>query len=407
MRSSRLTQSILLAAVFGSVLGFICQSFYPRSVDGFAQTVEWLPAVFLRLIKSFIGPLVFSTLVVGVAKMGDLRTMGRVGMKALGWFFVASVLSLFIGLLLVNLFEPGKVLHFSLPNGGVPSEFAASALTVQDFVARTVPVSIADALARNEVLQIVVFSVIFGVAAAALGERNTPVVKLCDAVSQIMLKMTGYIVMAAPLAVLGALAGMVARHGLGIVSAFGAFIVEFYAGVSILWAALIAIGILFLGRRAFTLIRRLREPVLLAFSTASSEAAYAKTLEQLEHFGCRKEVAAFLLAIGYSFNLDGSMMYCAFAAVFLAQAYGIALSGGQEIMMLAILMLASKGMAGVPRASLMVLATTLPQFKIPESGIMLLFGIDHFLDMGRSATNVVGNGIAVAVVSSWEEKRRV
>jgi len=392
--------------VLGVAVGYGCYTFWPQSAPGFAAAMELLPTIFLRLIKMIIAPLVFATLVVGIARMGDLGTVGRVGLKALGWFLFASVLSLSLGLVLVNLFEPGKALHIALPGSGVHSEIAASGLSVKDFIGHTFPVSIADAMARNEILQIVVFSMFFGAAIAALGERARALVDVVDVIAHAMLKVTSYVMLFAPLAVFGALAAAVAKQGLDVMRVYGVFMGEFYLALLILWALLIALGGGILGRRVLALMRGIRDPLLLAFSTASSEAAYPKTLEQLERFGCSNRIASFVLPIGYSFNLDGSMMYCTFASLFIAQAYGIHLSAGLQILMLAILMLTSKGMAGVPRASLVVIAATLPQFNIPEGGLLLLLGIDHFLDMGRSATNVVGNSVAVAVVSRWEGELR-
>jgi Na+/H+-dicarboxylate symporter len=401
VQSSRLTKLILLGLAVGVSVGYACFEFLPQSAAGFAAAAELLPTIFLRLIKMIIAPLVFSTLVVGIARMGDLGTVGRVGLRALGWFLFASLISLSLGLVLVNLFEPGKGMHIALPENGSHSELAAG-LTVKDFIAHTFPVSIVDAMARNEILQIVVFSLMFGAAAAALGERARALVDLVEAIAHIMLKVTSYVMLFAPLAVFGALAATVAQQGLGIIRVYGVFMGEFYLSLLVLWGILLALGGVIIGRRVLILLRGVRDPLLLAFSTASSEAAYPKTLEQLERFGCSNKIASFVLPIGYSFNLDGSMMYCTFASLFIAQAYAIPLSAGQQILMLATLMLTSKGMAGVPRASLVVIAATLPQFGIPEGGLLLLLGIDHFLDMGRSATNVVGNSVAVAVVAKWE-----
>jgi Na+/H+-dicarboxylate symporter len=275
-------------------------------------------------------------------------------------------------------------------------------LSFAGFLSHTIPTSVIDAMARNEILQIVVFALFFGTALATLGERGRPVSELLDALSHIMLKITAYVMLLAPLAVFGALAGTVAKEGLDIIRVYGLFMGEFYFGLLVLWIALVCLGALVVGPRVWRLMRRVREPIILAFSTASSEAAYPRTLEELERFGCSNRVASFVLPMGYSFNLDGSMMYCTFAVMFIAQVYSIDLSLGSQIVMVAILMLTSKGMAGVPRASLVVIAATLPQFGIPEAGLLLLFGVDHFLDMGRSATNVIGNSIATAVVSQWE-----
>jgi Na+/H+-dicarboxylate symporter len=351
-----------------------------------------------------IAPLVFSTLVVGIARMGDSREVGRIGIKALGWFVIASVISLTLGLILVNLFRPGDAIHAAgqLPAVGTASGIATSSLTLKEFITHLVPTSIADGMAKNEILQIVIFSLFFGTAASAVGERAKPLIDAIDGIAHIMLKVTGYVMNFAPYAVFAAVSAIVAKSGLGVLQTYGVFMGEFYFGIVLLWLVLTAIGFLFLGPRVTRLLAELREPTLLAFSTASSEAAFPKTLEGLERFGVKNRIAAFVLPIGYSFNLDGSMMYCTFATVFIAQAYGIEMSLGTQITMMLVLMLTSKGMAGVPRASLVVIAATLAQFNIPEAGLLLLLGIDHFLDMARSATNVIGNGIATAVVAKWE-----
>jgi Na+/H+-dicarboxylate symporter len=404
--TKRLTQYILIALVLGIVAGYIVNSSFSGSAEAFAARVELLPFAFLRLIKMIIAPLVFATLVVGIAKMGDINTVGRVGGKALGWFIFASLISLTLGLLLVQAFEPGKAMQLAIPDAGAASGVQSNALTLKTFIEHLIPASIADAMSRNEILQIVVFSLFFGVGMAALGERARPVVEVIDIVAYVMLKVTGYVMLFAPLAVFGALAGIVSKQGLEIIGVYGIFMGEFYLGLLILWTILITLGGFVIGPRVVRLIKRVREPTILAFSTASSEAAYPKTLEELERFGCSNRVASFVLPLGYSFNLDGSMMYCTFAVMFIAQVYGIELSIGQQIMMLAILMLTSKGIAGVPRASLVVIAATLGQFGIPETGLLLLLGVDHFLDMGRSATNVIGNSIATAVVSKWEGELR-
>jgi Na+/H+-dicarboxylate symporter len=403
---NRLTRYIIVGLILGIVAGYICYAFFPASKAGFAEATALLPMSFLRLIKMIIAPLVFSTLVVGIAKMGDITTVGRIGGKALGWFIFASLISLTLGLVLVQLFQPGHAMQLPIPAANAASGVEANALSLAGFIQHTIPTSVIDAMSRNEILQIVVFSLFFGSAMVAIGERSRTVVDVLDAVSHIMLKVTGYVMLFAPLAVFGALASTVAKEGLDIIRVYGLFMGEFYFALALLWAILITLGGLVIGGRVVRLIRRVREPVILAFSTASSEAAYPKTLEEVERFGCSNRVASFVLPMGYSFNLDGSMMYCTFAVMFIAQVYGIELSLGQQIMMVAILMLTSKGMAGVPRASLVVIAATLAQFNIPEAGLLLLLGVDHFLDMGRSATNVIGNSIATAVVSKWEGELR-
>jgi len=403
LSSKRLTTLIVASLVLGIVLGLTVHAWAaPAAVVRFADVMELLPFAFLRLIKMIIAPLVFATLVTGVAKMGDVATVGRIGGKALGWFVVASLMSLVLGLILVQIFQPGRALSLALPAASAAPAVAASGMTLHGFIEHTLPSSVFDAMARNEILQIVIFALFFGTAMASLGERTRIVLQGLDAVAQIMLKVTGYVMLFAPLAVLGSLAATVAKEGLAVLGMYGLFILEFYIGLMILWGVLAALGALLIGKRIFNLLKRIREPVLLAFSTASSEAAYPRTLEELERFGCSNRVASFVLPVGYSFNLDGSMLYCSFAIMFIAQVYGIDLSLGQQAQMIAVLMLTSKGIAGVPRASLVVVAATLAQFNLPEAGLLLLLGADHFLDMGRSATNVVGNSIAAALVSKWE-----
>ena len=402
-KRNRLTTWILVGLALGIAAGYIAHTNL-ADPKGFADTMSLVTTLFLRLIKMIIAPLVFSTLVVGIAKMGDAAEVGRIGIKALGWFIIASLLSLTLGLILVNLFRPGDAMALSgtLPAAGTSSGITASGLTLKDFITHLVPTSIFDGMARNEILQIVIFSIFFGTGAAAIGDRAAPMIAAIDGAAHVMLKVTGYVMNFAPFAVFAAVAGVVATSGVGVLGTYGKFMGEFYLGIALLWAILIAIGVLFVGPRLFKLLGLLREPTILAFTCASSEAAYPKTLEGLERFGVKNRLAAFVLPIGYSFNLDGSMMYCTFATVFIAQAYGIELALSTQLTMMLVLMLTSKGMAGVPRASLVVIAATLNQFHIPEAGLLLLLGIDHFLDMGRSATNVIGNGIATAVVAKWE-----
>jgi Na+/H+-dicarboxylate symporter len=403
MNSKRLTAFIVAGLILGVALGYAFHALAsPATTSRFADDAELLPFAFLRLIKMVIAPLVFSTLVIGVAKMGDIATVGRIGGKALGWFIFASLISLVLGLVLVQLFEPGKALSLSLPTAPTASGIAVGAMSLRGFIEHTLPSSVFDAMAHNEILQIVIFSLFFGSAMGTLGERSRVVLEALDAVSHIMLKVTRFVMIFAPFAVFGALASTVAKEGLGVLGVYGRFIAEVYLGLASLWVILIGLGLLFVGGGIFRLVRRIREPVLLAFSTGSSEAAYPRTLEELERFGCSNKVTSFVLSLGYSFNLDGSMMYCVFAVMFIAQAYGIELSFGQQVMLMAVLLMTSKGMAGVPRASLVVVTAALAQMGMPEAGILLLLGVDHFLDMGRSATNVVGNSIATAIVSKWE-----
>ena len=396
-----LTSYIIIGLLLGVVVGYLVNE-YVASTTGFAEAMSLITTLFLRLIKMIIAPLVFATLVVGIAKMGDANEVGRVGAKALGWFIIASLISLTLGLVLVNIFRPGDAMQALLPAQDAVSGITTTNLTLKEFVTHLVPSSIVDGMAKNEILQIVVFSIFFGTAAAAVGERSKLMVDAIDGVAHVMLKLTGYVMNFAPVAVFAAVAGVVAGSGIAVLGTFGVFMAQFYFGIAVLWCVLIFIGYLFLKNRVFDLVRELRMPTILAFSTASSEAAFPKTLESLDRFGVKNRISSFVLPLGYSFNLDGSMMYCTFATMFIAQAYGIELSMGTQITMMLVLMVTSKGMAGVPRASLVVIAATLAQFNIPEAGLLLLLGVDHFLDMARSATNVIGNGLATAVVAKWE-----
>lgn len=361
-----------------------------------------LSDIFLRLIKMIVAPLVFTTLVVGVAKVGDIKAVGRIGGKTLLWFLSATLVSLLLGMLLVNLFKPGIAMHIPLPDSHLGTEIKKTALSLKDFISHVVPRSFTESMANNEILQIVIFSMFFGVATAAIGKQGEIVVKAMDAIAHVILKITGYVMKLAPIAVFGAITAVVAKQGLGILSTYAIFIGEFYFSLILLWAVIVFAGFMVLKARAFKLVNNIKDAMLVAFSTSTSEAAYPRVLIELEKFGCNNKIVSFVLPLGYSFNLDGSMMYMTFASIFLAQSYGVHLSIGQEISMLLVLMLTSKGIAGVPRASLVVIAGTIAMFGIPEAGLGLLIGIDPLLDMGRSATNVLGNAMATAVVSKWE-----
>jgi Na+/H+-dicarboxylate symporter len=369
-----------------------------KKIEPFAIIAD----IFLRLIKMIVAPLVFTTLVVGVAKLGDINSVGRIGGKTLLWFIGASLTSLLLGMILVNVFQPGIAMNLPVPDSGTDIGITHTGLSLKDFLYHVFPASVIDAMAKNEILQIVVFSLFFGVATAAIGEQGKIVIKAMDAIAHVILKVTGYVMNLAPLAVFGAMTAIIAKQGLGILKTYSIFITEFYSGLLILWIVLAFAGSIIIGKRVIALLKKMREPILLAFSTSSSEAAFPKTMELLQKFGCKDKIVSFVLPLGYSFNLDGSMMYMTFASLFIAQSYGIVLPISTQISMLLVLMLTSKGIAGVPRASLVVIAGTLATFNIPEAGLALLLGIDPLLDMGRSATNVVGNSIATAVVSKWE-----
>jgi Na+/H+-dicarboxylate symporter len=407
MRSQRLTALILGGMVLGIAVGYILNLTLPdaQTAKTVAGYISLITDIFLRLIKMIIAPLVFTTLVAGIAHMGDTATVGRIGLKAMGWFVAASLVSLLLGLLMVNLLRPGDNLNLPLPDPDAATNLKTASLSLKEFVTHLVPRSIAEAMANNEILQIVVFSVFFGIAAAAV-PKSEVIVALIEEASHITLKITDYVMRFAPVAVFAAIAAIITTQGIGILVTYGKFMLEFYFSILMLWVVLGVVGFLFLGNLVFRLIRLIKEPILLAFSTASSEAAYPRTMEALEELPASERIIGFVLPMGYSFNLDGSMMYCTFATVFIAQAYNIPLSLGQQLTMLLILMVTSKGMAGVPRASLVVIAATLATFNIPEAGLLLIMGIDQFLDMARSATNVVGNSLATAVVAKWEGELR-
>ncbi|WP_269504866.1 dicarboxylate/amino acid:cation symporter [Burkholderia sp. IMCC1007] len=395
---------ILIAMVAGIAIGYMVFTSFPdkKAAAEVAGYISLVSDVFLRLIKMVIGPLVFSTLVVGIAHMGDAASVGRVFAKSITWFVTASLVSLLLGLLMANLLRPGDNLGLPLPDIGASANLATSKFTLKDFVGHMVPRSFAEAMSNNEILQIVVFSMFFGVALSALGERGKILIAAIDQLSHVMLKITGYVMKLAPLAVMAAMAATVAVNGLSVLLKFAVFMGDFYLSLFLLWGALVAAGFAFLGRRVFKLLALIKEAFMLSFATASSEAAYPKILDALDRFGVLRKISSFVMPMGYSFNLDGSMMYCTFASLFIAQAYNVHLSLGTQITMLLVLMLTSKGMAGVPRASLVVIAATLHQFGLPEAGLLLILGVDTFLDMGRSATNAVGNSIASAVVAKWE-----
>jgi len=396
---------IFIGMLLGIAVGYACSITWPdpQTAKEIAGYIALVSDVFLRLIKMIIAPLVFSTLVVGIAHLGDTASVGRVGGKALLWFVGASFCSLMLGLIMVNLMQPGHNLNLPLPDAGAGTGLKAASLSLKEFVTHLVPKSAVEAMANNEILQIVVFSIFFGVGLAALGEKGRLLAQGIEGIADVMLKVTGYVMMFAPVAVFAAIAATITTQGIGVLVTYGKFLVEFYISLGVLWTLLMGVGFLLLGgggiMRLFNLIK---EPFVLAFSTASSEAAYPKMLSNLEKFGVPNRITSFVLPMGYSFNLDGSMMYCTFAVMFIAQAYNIPLSWGQQLTMLLLLMVTSKGMAGVPRASLVVISATLSHFNIPEAGLLLIIGIDQFLDMGRSATNVLGNSVATVAVAKWE-----
>ena len=396
---------IIIALVIGVVMGGVVHTQFPESSAGFSKNIKLLGTIFIRLVQMIIAPLVFTTLVVGIAKMSDVKMIGRVGTKAMLWFITASLVSLMIGLVFVNWLEPGRVMQLPKPAADAAGDMVSHSqgLSLEQFVTHIIPKSLFEAFATNEVLQIVVFSIMFGVALANMGEEYTkPIVRALDICAHAILKMVGYIMWFAPLGVLGAIAAVVATNGFDIFKVYAIYLRDFFFALAVLWLVLCIVGYMILGNRLFELLRRIKAPLLIAFSTTSSEAVFPKLVEELERFGCNNRIVSFILPLGYSFNLDGSMMYMTFAAIFIAQIYGIDMTLGQQIIMLLVLMLTSKGIAGVPRASLVIIVATCTMFGIPPEGIALILPIDHFCDMGRSMTNVLGNALATSAVSKWE-----
>ena len=401
----RLTLWILAGMILGVAVGYAVHvSFAPDSMqfEYLTKTFKLLSDIFLNLIKLLVAPLILSTIVVGIAHMGDSSALGRIGFRAITWFIIASFISIGLGLLMVNLFQPGV---------GAPVDTIANAaatigevkkLDFWEFILSIFPKNAFEAMATNNILQILVFALFAGIALSALGEKGAPLVRGAESLAEMMLQITHYVMRYAPVAVFGALAAVVAKSGLAILATYLELVTEFYLSLALLWIILLSIGAIFLGRRIWTLIRYIREPMLIAFSTASSEAALPKLFEQLDRFGVPRRISGFMLPLGYSFNLDGSMMYMSFATIFIAQAYGIDLPIGTQILILLTLMISSKGVAAVPRASLVVITGTLAMFDLPVEGVALILAIDQFLDMGRTATNVVGNAVATSVITKWE-----
>jgi len=401
----RLTLYILIGMILGVITGYLVRVYVPADSQAFEywlRSFTLLSTIFLNLIKLVVAPLILGTLVAGIAHMGDSSALGRIGTRAIAWFILASLISISLGLIMVNFFEPGAGLNLTVGTHSIAEVGEVKKLDLFEFIEHVFPKNIFQAMADNNVLQILVFALFAGVGLTAIGEKGKPLVRGAEALAELMLQITGYVMRLAPIAVFGALAGVVAKYGLGILATYAELVTEFYLSLFVLWVILLSIGAIFLRRRIFSLIRYIREPLLIAFSTASSEAAMPKLFEQLDRFGVPRRISGFVLPLGYSFNLDGSMMYASFATIFIAQAYGIELSITQQILILLTLMVSSKGIAAVPRASLVVITATLAMFDLPVEGVALIFAIDQFLDMGRTATNVVGNAVATSVITKWE-----
>jgi Na+/H+-dicarboxylate symporter len=406
--SNRLTTFILIGLLLGVAVGYACNRLAPTPADAgvIAGYFSIGSDIFLRMIKMIIAPLVFATIVSGIASLGSSGgAVGRIAFKSLAWFITASLISLLVGLALANLIQPGHGLGLALPEAGATANVQAGSLTLKDFASHVFPTSVVQAMAGNEVLQILVFSIFFGFALSSLkNSLARTIAASIDELVPLMLRFTDYVMRFAPFGVFAAMAAVITTQGVGVLVTYGKFVSAFYFALFVLWVIIIAAGTVVLGGSISTLLRYLRQPMAIAFSTSSSEAAFPKMIEQLMKFGVSERIAGFVLPLGYSFNLDGSMMYQTFAALFVAQAFGIEMNVTTQITMLLVLMVTTKGIAGVPRASLVVVAATLPMFHLPTNGLVLLVGIDQFLDMGRTMTNVIGNGVATAVIAKWESE---
>ncbi|AFN56585.1 Na+/H+-dicarboxylate symporter [Zymomonas mobilis] len=409
--AKRLTFWIVVALIAGLIIGAIMNlTIHDKSwIDYLVENyLSLLTVIFLKLIKMILSPLVFATLVTGIAHMGDGKELGRIGLRTMCWFIGASLVSLALGLLLVNILRPGDGLNFVPPAASAnPVASSAPMFSLKDFINHLVPQSVVDAMAHNEILQIVIFSVFFGLGLGSQGKKARPILRGIESLSHVMLKVTNYVMWFAPFAVFAAVTSVIAQRGFGIILTYGYFIGSFYLGLAVLWGVILLATRLVVGKGALNIIPLLKAPALIAFTTSSSEASLPPTLEALENFGVPPRIAGFVLPLGYSFNLDGTMVYCTFATMFIAQSYNIHPPMGQQIIMLLLLMITSKGIAGVPRASLIVIASALSFMQIPEAGISLILAVDHFLDMGRSATNVIGNAAASMVVANWEGELKI
>jgi Na+/H+-dicarboxylate symporter len=364
-----------------------------------------LSDIFLHLIKMIIAPLVLAVLVIGVAKVGDFKSVGRIGLKTLLYFTSATIIALALGLVIVNIFEPGKVMHLDLPDNKIETGIQNNSQTSKNFIDHVIPESLIRSMAANDILPIVVFALFFGLAASGVGEHGKPIIKAFESLSHVMFKVTNFVMNFAPIGVFGAITAVVIQQGLDVLGGYLYLILCFFGGLFIFVFVILLIICYAFKINFMKLLKDIKEPILLAFSTASSESAMPKTIEALEKHGISNRIVSFVLPLGYSFNLDGSIMYMTFATVFIAQSYGIDISMADQIKMMLILLITSKGMAGVPRASLVVIAGMLTMFKIPAEGLLLLLAVDQLLDMGRSATNVVGNAVASAVVARLEGEK--
>lgn len=365
----------------------------------FGKDLDILSRIFLRLIKSIIAPLLFATLVFGIAGSGSAKTMGRIGVKSLIYFNVTTIGALVLALMSANYFRPGDGVPI---DRGVQTQLPESKASVMGVLENATPTSIVDAMARNEVLQLVVFCFLFGTACIAMGERAKPVTDFCKSLGDVMFEYTRYVMFLAPLGVGGAIAAVVGAKGIGVLFGLGKLIGALYIALAGYVFIILGVVVVMFRIPVMRFVRAVKDPYLLAFSTASSEAAFPMAIRNMEKFGVPRHIVAFVLPTGYSFNLDGSTLYLALASVFVAQAAGVEMTITQQLTMIATLMLTSKGVAAVPRASLIILAATLQTFNLPLEGVAVILGVDTLMDMARTSVNLLGNCLATAVVAKWE-----
>jgi Na+/H+-dicarboxylate symporter len=400
-----LTFLVFLATLLGAIVGLACHSLIhdPATATAILDGFGLVTTLFLRAVKMLIAPLVLATLVSGVGRMGDAGDIGRVALKAMAWFIAGSVVALVIGFVMVEVIAPGAGLHLKAAAGEAAGALKAPPMTLSGFLTNLVPTSIFDAMARNEVLQIVVFSIVAGIALTRLGEKGKQLLVIIEQLANLVLQMAMFVMNLAPVAVFAAVAAALATNGTEIIAKYAAYVGGFFLALALLWGALMVAGAVVLGVKGQKiLMKAIREPAMIALATTSSESAYPVLLYKLEQIGVSNRIASFVLPLGYSFNLIGSMCYCTFAALFVSQAFDVPLSGGQIAQLLFLIFVASKGIANVPRASLVVVVSLLPYFHLPDAGALLILGVDHFLDMGRTCTNTVATAIAAASVASWE-----
>lgn len=391
LKRPSLTAWIFIGMAVGIALGV--------AAPGFARQLGPVSAVFLRLVRSIIAPLIFGTLVHGIAGAGDIRQMGRIGLKAIVYFEIVTTVALFMGLAAVNLGQPGAGIRLERT---ATEQIPLTPASLSSVLEHVFPASVIDAMARGDVLQIVVFAFLFGAACAAIGAKSRPVVSFCQALAEVMFRYTNYVMYLAPFGVGAAIAVTVGTRGSSVLFSLGKLVLTMYAALIVFVVVALGAVIVLLRIPAAAFFRAVRQPFLIAFSTASSEAALPIALENMERFGVPGHIVAFVLPTGYSFNLDGSTLYLSVASVFVAQAAGVRLPLGTQLLMMLTLMLTSKGVAGVPRAALVILAGTVASFQLPAEGVAVLLGVDAVLDMARTSVNVLGNCLASAVVARWE-----